>query len=295
MKSPNRGRTGSRAQAGLVGGRSGRPEVAEPEAEERTRVDRVVRDRLRLVPDLEPRGRGLRDPDRLDGPDLDGTPQGNCLSAVRLHVYGQRRSAKSNRAGRAASTGRRVESGTCENCRFESAVGDTPSFSGDRIYVMKDGLSLPFFGEAGRVKLKRWDVAVFKLPEEPEVRYIKRLVGMPNEVIRIDGGDLWVQPLDRSRGFRAAAATARPSAGHADDGLRRCPSRAGTRRTIRAGCAGRPHPAGAWTQPSRGPIHPIGTPPDWTELRYHHVVPSPAQWASDSRRPAVADSARRRA
>ena len=64
---------------------------------------------------------------------------------------------------------------------------------------MKDGLSLPFFGGAGRVKLKRWDVAVFKLPEEPEVRYIKRLVGMPNEVIRIDGGDLWVQPPDQSR------------------------------------------------------------------------------------------------
>ena len=42
-------------------------------------------------------------------------------------------------------------------------------------------------------------MAVFKLPEEPEVRYIKRLVGMPNEVIRIDGGDLWAQPLDRSR------------------------------------------------------------------------------------------------
>ncbi len=43
--------------------------------------------------------------------------------------------ARSNRAGRAASTGRRVESGTCENCRFETAVGDAPSFSGDRIYV----------------------------------------------------------------------------------------------------------------------------------------------------------------
>jgi signal peptidase I len=103
--------------------------------------------------------------------------------------------AKENNAGR------RIRSGTCENCRFEASVVDAPSFSGDRIYVMKDGLSLPFFGAPGRVKLKRWDVAVFKLPEEPEVRYIKRLVGMPNEVIRIDGGDLWVQPQDRSREF----------------------------------------------------------------------------------------------
>src|ERR1700733_15006378 len=43
--------------------------------------------------------------------------------------------------GRGASTGRRVEWGTCENCRFQTPVGDTPSFSGDRIYVMKNGLS----------------------------------------------------------------------------------------------------------------------------------------------------------
>src|SRR5271165_1682234 len=34
--------------------------------------------------------------------------------------------------GRASSTGRRIERGTCENCRFECAVGDAPSFSGDR-------------------------------------------------------------------------------------------------------------------------------------------------------------------
>ena len=51
--------------------------------------------------------------------------------------------------GRGARTGRRVVSGTCENCRFESAVGDMPSFTGDRIYVMKEGLSLPFFDRGG--------------------------------------------------------------------------------------------------------------------------------------------------
>ena len=104
-------------------------------------------------------------------------------------------------SGRAASTSRRVELGTCANCRYETAVGDAPSYSGDRIYVDEKRALAAVLGEAGRVKLERWDVAVFKLPEEPEVRYIKRLVGMPNEVIRIDGGDLWVQPLDRSRHF----------------------------------------------------------------------------------------------
>src|SRR5947207_7409910 len=67
--------------------------------------------------------------------------------------------------------GPRIAWGTCENCRFEAAVGEAPSFSGDRIYVMKQGLALPFFPNAGRVQLARWDVAVFKLPDEPEGRY----------------------------------------------------------------------------------------------------------------------------
>ena len=61
---------------------------------------------------------------------------------------------------------------------------------------MKVGPTVPFFGGGGKAALNRWDVTVFKLPEEPEVRYIKCLVGMPNEVIRIEGGDLWVRPAD---------------------------------------------------------------------------------------------------
>ncbi len=105
-------------------------------------------------------------------------------------------------SGAALGAGQRIAVGTCENCRYECQVGDAPSFSGDRIYVMKDGLSLPFFAGAGNVKLNRWDVAVFKLPEEPEVRYIKRLVGMPNEVVRIEGGDLWSRPLSQEGDFQ---------------------------------------------------------------------------------------------
>ncbi len=104
--------------------------------------------------------------------------------------------------GKDPTAGRRINSGVCENCRFETVVGDLPSFSGDRIYVMKLGLSLPFFTNESTATLKRWDVAVFKLPEEPEVRYIKRLVGMPNEVVRIQGGDLWGKSLDNPAGFQ---------------------------------------------------------------------------------------------
>src|SRR5438874_7447465 len=101
-----------------------------------------------------------------------------CPQCGYVYTVNADREAEPSRLGPGA--GPRIAWGTCENCRFEAAVIDAPSFSGDRIYVMKEGLSLPFVPTAGRVQLARWDVAVFKLPEEPEVRYIKRLVGMPN-------------------------------------------------------------------------------------------------------------------
>ncbi len=40
---------------------------------------------------------------------------------------------------------------------------------------------------------ERWDVVVFRYPEEPEVSYIKRLVGLPGETIRIYHGDVFVK------------------------------------------------------------------------------------------------------
>ncbi len=140
---------------------------------------------------------------------------------------------------------------------------------------MKNGLSLPFLTErAARAKLKRWDVAVFKLPEEPEVRYIKRLVGMPNEVIRIQGGDLWGKGARQPGRFRAPPTDARPPTGHAVDGLRRrTPSRRVARRSS-AGCDGRATGASACPARSRPP----NDQPTGSELRYHHLVPSPGQW-----------------
>ena len=127
---------------------------------------------------------------------LDGQAQGDRLPAMRLCLHRQRRSRGRFVGNRTEHRRRAFESGTCVNCRFESTVDQEPSFSGDRVYVMKLGASVPFLGGAAAQSIKRWDVTVFKLPEEPEVRYIKRVVGMPNEVMRIEGGDLWVRPVD---------------------------------------------------------------------------------------------------
>ncbi len=80
----------------------------------------------------------------------------------------------------------RIETATCPNCRFENDVKDRPVFSGDRILVNKWTYEL--------AKPSRWDVVVFKFPEEPETNYIKRLVGLPGEMLRIWRGDIYVRP-----------------------------------------------------------------------------------------------------
>jgi signal peptidase I len=120
-------------------------------------------------------------------------------------------------------------------------------------------------------------VAVFKLPEEPEVRYIKRLVGMPNEVVRIQQGDLWVKSADGPEEFRRPL---RPL-NHQQamqvmvfDDRHRPSALAGDLQWQRWSAAA----PGSWTEPEAGTFVPAAAAADWAELSYHHVVPSPAQW-----------------
>lgn len=77
----------------------------------------------------------------------------------------------------------RLKTSVCPNCRYTNQIRDLPVFHGDRILVNK----FPY--EIGDPQ--RWDVVVFKNPEEPMRNFIKRLVGLPNEFLRIDGGDVY--------------------------------------------------------------------------------------------------------
>ena len=87
-----------------------------------------------------------------------------------------------------------IASTTCPNCgnvmkliegEGPSVTYDAryPSYNGDRILVDKFGYD---FREPNR-----WDVIVFKYPEGANTNYIKRLVGLPNELVSIVGGDIW--------------------------------------------------------------------------------------------------------
>jgi signal peptidase I len=72
------------------------------------------------------------------------------------------------------------------NCRFPNDVLEDEMFAGDRILVNK----FPYeFGDP-----QRWDVVVFKFPEQAKTNYIKRLVGLPGEKLKIVGGNIMVKP-----------------------------------------------------------------------------------------------------
>jgi signal peptidase I len=90
-------------------------------------------------------------------------------------------------------TGRHVVAGTCPNCRYTMYLGadraqanqDCSSYKGDRILVGKFAYD---FAEP-----QRWDVAVFRWPGGADTNYIKRLVGLPKETLKISHGDIFVR------------------------------------------------------------------------------------------------------
>ena len=83
----------------------------------------------------------------------------------------------------------RIEYSVCPNCRRANDVLTAPAFNGDRILVNKQVS-----------EYQRYDVVVFKNPEEGHVNYIKRLVGLPGETLRIRSGDIWTRPNDDDTG-----------------------------------------------------------------------------------------------
>jgi signal peptidase I len=42
---------------------------------------------------------------------------------------------------------------------------------------------------------RRWDLIVFRYPEEPSILYVKRLIGLPGEEITIRDGQVWANGI----------------------------------------------------------------------------------------------------
>lgn len=85
----------------------------------------------------------------------------------------------------------------CPNCNHVNTnlrVNDESrnAEGGDRILVLKWPLDLG----AAFFEPKRWEVTVFKDPSDGETNFIKRLVGLPNEVLMVLDGDIYTAPVD---------------------------------------------------------------------------------------------------
>ena len=73
--------------------------------------------------------------------------------------------------------------GICTDClrTTEVPILDRKLYGGDRVLVCKV------------LKPRRWDLIVFRYPDDPSVPYVKRLVGLPGETLSIHDGGVWVQ------------------------------------------------------------------------------------------------------
>jgi signal peptidase I len=177
-----------------------------------------------------------------------------------------------------ARSPRKVYSGVCVNCRYQAkSLDEAPSFKGDRILVMMFPYDLPFL--PGSSSPERWDVVVFRYPEEPEVSYIKRLVGLPGETIRIRHGDLFVKKPGSDEFWLARKPLEHQAAIQMtvyDD--RHRPKALADRTEWQRW---RPTTSDGWkiADPRASQYRAEGAPPDqWAELRYRHLVPDPEQW-----------------
>ncbi len=177
------------------------------------------------------------------------------------------------------------EMGICVNCRHLAPIGDAPSFKGDRILVMKFPYEFPFLPGSGGPK--RHDVVVFHYPERPEQNYIKRLLGLPGEDLRVRRGDIQVRPSGTDEPFTYARKSLSKMQAMAilinDDNHRA---------TLL-----KDHPewlrwrtSDGWSETKEG-VFTVSAEKGGS-LRYRHLVPDPEQWIAIGRNQPLARAPR---
>ena len=95
----------------------------------------------------------------------------------------------------------------CDDCEFRFAVGLAESTRATKVVCPNCGFGNNQLSRAVRHEspilgvrpvarsLHRWDVAAFRFPGEPTTDSrlgVKRIVGLPNEVVRIADGEIWI-------------------------------------------------------------------------------------------------------
>jgi signal peptidase I len=176
-----------------------------------------------------------------------------------------------------------IASCTCPMCRYTMGIdgrNPQPSYSGDRIIVNK--FSYQFDDP------KRWDVIVFYYPEGAHDNYIKRLAGLPNETLRIHLGDVWIRNDKEGVGRNAAQEEFQLARKPPEKLLAMLqpvfdndymPAIAKYGWPVRwQSDSTSSEASGAWTSDDSANYRTDGTAAGEVWLRYHHRVPSFAQW-----------------
>jgi signal peptidase I len=189
------------------------------------------------------------------------------------------------------ATHNEVSFATCPMCHYTIRLGIPPpegpqggderSFNGDRIVVDKLAYQL---GEP-----RRWDVAVFKFPGKADQNYIKRLVGVGNETVRLQYGDVFVKPAGENK-FHIARKTPNKLLAvlqpvYDNDYVCKALDEADWPQRWQALKPGKPDEwqpddqPGAWTaRDNNRSFATDGTAAEPVWIRYHHFEPNFEQW-----------------
>lgn len=93
------------------------------------------------------------------------------------------------------------------NAKIPSESMERTIMTGDRIFGfrMSYGINFDFFGKHISYKTKdpeRFDIIIFKYPDDESQLFIKRLIGLPGETVEIRDGKVYIdgaeEPLDDS-------------------------------------------------------------------------------------------------
>lgn len=93
------------------------------------------------------------------------------------------------------------------NAKIPSASMENTIMTGDRIFGfrMAYGINIDLFGLEYHKKMKepeRFDIVIFRYPDDESKRFIKRIIGLPGEKVEIRDGKVYIndseEPLDDS-------------------------------------------------------------------------------------------------
>ncbi len=120
-------------------------------------------------------------------------PHGVPTGSMAPTIYGNHRECPCPRCGFTLVVGSPAHEGLfnhqaaayCPNCGLSKIdmVPRSDEVSGDRLLVDRFVFRLR--------SPRRWEIAVFHAPDDSKIPYVKRVVGLPNEAIRIHDGDVY--------------------------------------------------------------------------------------------------------